>query len=294
MYSFEQLRIFVAVCESGSFSAAARKLHRAQSGVSQAISNLEIAINQELFTREKNIPKLTETGRSLLPIAKSILNQQKYFDQKVESLEKSIENELTIAIDECMVTEHLLEILSLLAEKYPITRFDVITSSTYDVEELVRSKKAQVGIIFADGELREDMDFFTLGYTRFINVAAPSHPLATMSEVRDSDLKEHRQIVHRSASRKELWFSYGISTNIWHAGTHQLLASLACKGIGWGIIPERMARPLIAQEKLIALPVAHEQNGWITTVGCLVSRRHSSGPVLDSLVSELKAYHVSD
>ncbi|EGU31198.1 transcriptional regulator, LysR family protein, partial [Vibrio ichthyoenteri ATCC 700023] len=32
MYSFEQLKIFVTVCECGSFSAAARKLSRAQSG----------------------------------------------------------------------------------------------------------------------------------------------------------------------------------------------------------------------------------------------------------------------
>ncbi|GAL17166.1 hypothetical protein JCM19235_5715 [Vibrio maritimus] len=35
MYSFEQLKVFVAVCEYGSFSAAARKLGRAQSGVSR-------------------------------------------------------------------------------------------------------------------------------------------------------------------------------------------------------------------------------------------------------------------
>ena len=57
MYSFEQLKIFVTVCECGSFSAAARKLKRAQSGVSQSVANLELAINQDLFTRDKNIPK---------------------------------------------------------------------------------------------------------------------------------------------------------------------------------------------------------------------------------------------
>ena len=79
MYSFEQLKVFVTVCESGSFSAAARKLKRAQSGVSQSIANLEIAIDQELFNREKNIPVLTNTGKALLPVAdaQSILEQQK-------------------------------------------------------------------------------------------------------------------------------------------------------------------------------------------------------------------------
>ncbi len=189
MYSFEQLKIFVTVCECGSFSAAARKLKRAQSGVSQSVANLEIAINQELFTREKNVPCLTDNGRALLPIAKSILSQQQHFDQKVESLENSIENELIIAIDECLVTQSILNVLSTMAEQFPITHFEVITTSTYDVEELVRNNKAHVGIIFADGELREDMDFFTLGQTRFLSVASSDHPLAELSLVRDSDLK---------------------------------------------------------------------------------------------------------
>ncbi|ANS86823.1 putative RuBisCO transcriptional regulator [Vibrio scophthalmi] len=289
MYSFEQLKIFVTVCECGSFSAAARKLKRAQSGVSQSVANLELAINQDLFTRDKNIPKLTATGHALLPIAKSILSQQQYFDQKVESLDKSIENELFIAIDECLVTDELLAILTQLAEQFPITNFDLTISATFDVEEAVRSNKAHVGIIFADGELREDMDFFTLGQMRFLTVASPEHALANLTRVRDSDLKAHRQIVHRSASQKELWFSYGISSNFWYANTHQMLAKLACQGIGWAVIPELIATPLVEQGKLLALPVTHEQDGWLTTAGCLVSRSHSSGPVLESFIAALQA-----
>lgn len=90
MYSFEQLKVFVTVCESGSFSAAALKLKRAQSGVSQSIANLEIAIDQELFNREKNIPVLTSKGKALLPVAKLILDQQKYFDQKLNRSHKKM------------------------------------------------------------------------------------------------------------------------------------------------------------------------------------------------------------
>ncbi|MBA5761295.1 LysR family transcriptional regulator [Vibrio sp. 404] len=291
MYSFEQLKIFTTVCECGSFSAAARKLGRAQSGVSQSIANLELAINQELFTRDKNLPKLTTTGQALLPIAKSILNQQHYFDQKVESLDKSVENELCIAIDECLVSDDLLVVLSTLAEQFPVTNFEVITASTFDVEELVRLNKAHVGIIFADGELREDMDFFTLGQVRFLNVASPEHPLAILNVVRDTDLKAYRQIVHRSATQKELWFSYGISSKFWYANSHQMLAKLACQNIGWGLIPDQMAMPLIEQGKLVQLPVAHEKDGWLTTTGCLVSRSHSAGPVLESLLEALQTSH---
>ena len=53
-------------------------------------------IDQELFNREKNIPVLTSTGKALLPVAKSILDQQKYFDQKVESLTQEDEHMLAV------------------------------------------------------------------------------------------------------------------------------------------------------------------------------------------------------
>ncbi len=146
MYSFEQLKVFVAVCEYGSFSAAARKLNRAQSGVSQAISNLEIAINQTLFSREKNTPELTESGEALLPIARSILHQQQYFDQKVDSLANDYEHELVIAVDESLMSAALLSILAPLATQYPITNFEIITASTFDVEKLVREEVAQIAL----------------------------------------------------------------------------------------------------------------------------------------------------
>ncbi|MPY24214.1 LysR family transcriptional regulator [Shewanella psychropiezotolerans] len=288
MYSFEQLKIFVTVCESGSFSAAARQLKRAQSGVSQAIANLEISINQELFNREKNTPALTEKGKVLLPIAQSILHQQKYFDQKVESLEREHEYELVIAIDESLINDDLLQILAELADKFPVTDVEIITTSTFDVEELVREGKAQVGIVYADGELKVDMDFFTLGQTRFLTVVAPEHALAALSVVNDTALKGHRQLVHRSSEHKELWFSYGISSKLWYANTHQTLLDLACRGIGWTIVPEQAVTELLAVKKLVALPIAHEFDGWLTPMGCLVSRRHASGPVLEDLLSSLQ------
>lgn len=290
MYSFEQLKVFVAVCEYGSFSAAARKLKRAQSGVSQAISNLEIAINQTLFSREKNTPELTENGKALLPIARSILHQQQYFDQKVDSLANDYEHELVIAVDESLMSAALLSILAPLATQYPITNFEVITASTFDVEKLVREEVAQIGIVYADGELRVDMDFFVMGQARFLTVVAPDHALATLPIVKDSDLKAYRQCVHRSSDKQELWFTYGISTNVWYANTHQSLVDMVLQGIGWSNLPEMLVKQAIQDQRMVALPVAHEKSGWVTTVGCLVSRRHANGPVLSELVNVLQRH----
>ena len=64
--TFDQLRIFVAAAEERSFSAAGRRLGRAQSVVSQAIANLEEQLGVELFRREGRYPELTPGGELLL------------------------------------------------------------------------------------------------------------------------------------------------------------------------------------------------------------------------------------
>src|SRR6476620_2892388 len=69
--SLDQLRIFIAAVDEGSFSAASRKLLRAQSVVSETISNLEDQIGVSLFDRSGRYPKLTPAGTVLLADARN-------------------------------------------------------------------------------------------------------------------------------------------------------------------------------------------------------------------------------
>src|SRR5271166_920756 len=70
--SLDQLRTFIAAAEEGSFSAAGRRLGRAQSVVSQTIANLEAQLGLPLFERAGRYPELTEQGRILLADARAV------------------------------------------------------------------------------------------------------------------------------------------------------------------------------------------------------------------------------
>ena len=62
--SLDQLRVFLAVVDAGSFSAAARRLNRRQSVVSYTIANLERHLGGLLlFDRASRKPTLTEAGK---------------------------------------------------------------------------------------------------------------------------------------------------------------------------------------------------------------------------------------
>jgi DNA-binding MarR family transcriptional regulator len=64
--TLDQMRIFAAVAETGSFSAAARRLGRVQSAVSQSIAGLEDQLGVALFDRSGKTPKLTPGGTAIL------------------------------------------------------------------------------------------------------------------------------------------------------------------------------------------------------------------------------------
>ena len=70
---FEQLRIFVAVAEHRSYSAAARDLFLSHSTTSRAVSALEHELGVTLFNRDNRILGLTRAGESLLRDARELL-----------------------------------------------------------------------------------------------------------------------------------------------------------------------------------------------------------------------------
>jgi DNA-binding transcriptional LysR family regulator len=68
--SLDQLLAFIAAVDEGSFSAAARRLRRAQSAVSELVSGLEAQIGVQLFDRTERHPKLTTAGALLVTDAR--------------------------------------------------------------------------------------------------------------------------------------------------------------------------------------------------------------------------------
>ena len=71
--SLDRLRTFIAVADEKSFSAAGRRLRRAQSVVSQTMANLEGQLGVKLFDRSAaRLPVLTDQGRALLSNARAV------------------------------------------------------------------------------------------------------------------------------------------------------------------------------------------------------------------------------
>src|ERR1700692_5083985 len=97
--SLDQLRTFIAAAEEGNFSAAGRKLRRAQSVVSQTLANLEGQIGVKLFDRKGRLPVLTEQGRALLAHARAVVGDMDLLKARAKGLAGGLEPDLSAVID---------------------------------------------------------------------------------------------------------------------------------------------------------------------------------------------------
>jgi DNA-binding transcriptional LysR family regulator len=70
----EQLRTFVTIAETGSYTEAAERLFRSQPALSLQMKRLEEQLDTKLFRRNGRVSRLTETGRVLHTYAKRILD----------------------------------------------------------------------------------------------------------------------------------------------------------------------------------------------------------------------------
>src|ERR1700757_4640146 len=97
--TLDQMRVLAAVAETGSFSAAGRRLGRVQSAVSQSIQTLEQHLRLALFDRDAKTPQLTDAGRAILDMAREVLARAEDLQARAAAMEAGVEPELTIAID---------------------------------------------------------------------------------------------------------------------------------------------------------------------------------------------------
>lgn len=146
--SLEQLRILLAAAETGSFSAAARKLGKAQSVVSSAIANLEIDLALTLFDRSGRYPQLTEAGARMVQEAGILLAQSERLQSIAGELAAGVETRLTLAIDDDSHLPWLGTLLEEFATRYPTVELELLFPLMEDVTEMLVTGRAQLGISY--------------------------------------------------------------------------------------------------------------------------------------------------
>src|SRR5208283_4851786 len=141
--TLDQMRIFVAAVGEGSFSAAARKLGRVQSAISQSIAALESHLGVALFDRSGRIPRLTPAGEALIKDARHILEQADELKARAANIASGVEAELSLAVDPIFPHLPLMASLKALSVEFSLLPVTTFTENLGGSEQRLRDGVAQ-------------------------------------------------------------------------------------------------------------------------------------------------------
>lgn len=128
------LRTFLAVLDSGGFSAAAEQVHRSQSRVSAHIAALERALGVTLIDRSRRPARVTHAGEVLAAHARDILAAVGSARSAVGAARGLDEGRLTLLTTPCLAAAFVPDVLARLVAAHPDARFSVLEDGRLDVE----------------------------------------------------------------------------------------------------------------------------------------------------------------
>ncbi len=264
--TLDQLRVFVAVIDCGSFSKAARELHRTQSVVSYTIANLETQLNVALFDRSKRKPTLTEAGKALLADARTVGLKVDAMRARAKTLAQGLEAEVSIAVDVMFPNCRLVTALQAFQQEFPTVGLRLRIEALGAVMHLVTERVCQIGITGPMLDFADTFQHQQLGSVTMIPVAAPTHPLGQMVGIIPTDVaRDHTQLVLTDRSQLTAGQNFGvIAIRDWRLGDLGAKHMLLLAGLGWGSMPEDIVRQDLDSGRLVRLQLAHMASGEYT------------------------------
>lgn len=236
--TFDQLRIFLAIVETGSFAAAGRRLNRATSVISYGMANLEAQLGLVLFDREgTRRPTLTDAGRALLAEARAIALGMDGLRAKAKGLLAGLEAEVRIVVDVMLPTARLAEVLNAFREAFPTVALRLHVEALGAVAALVLEREAVIGVSGPLSAGFPELHRRALGAVTMVPVAAPHHPLARGGLAPGAG-REHIQLVLTDRSPLTAGRDFSVSSDqTWRIADLGAKHALLRQGIGWGNMP---------------------------------------------------------
>lgn len=235
----EQLLMFQAVIETGSFSAAARKLGKVPSAVSMSIANLEIDLDLTLFDRKGREPIPTDEARVLYEKTSQLLIEMNQWKQHVHALSTGLEANLTLVIVSELLHTNWTDYICLLESRFPDLQINIVSAPQEDALQMLLDGSAQLALMFEREHLDNREQFVELKREALIPVISNHHPLASQNQVSYEQILTTRQIVVASRDetlKPELLFS----KHYWRTDNHHSACLMILRNLGWGVLPQEM------------------------------------------------------
>lgn len=253
----DQYRIFLAVSREKSFSAAAKLLFITQSAVSQAIRQLEEALQAQLFIRGGKGVTLTRQGQLLSEYIETAMERISAGEVRLRQMQSLSGGELKIGAADTITAHVLLPLLEKFHQQYPEVKLQIINRTSDDVALLLKSGGIDLGFVnlpFGDTELEitpfmQVHDIF-VGGTAFQEDAKnyTREELAQLPLILLEKKANSRRVVEKEFLRGGVTLKPEIEL-----GGHSLLLQLAKINLGVACVVQEFSREALQSGQVFQL-----------------------------------------
>ena len=289
--SLDQLRAFIAAVDEGSFSAGARRLHRAQSAVSELVSNLEAQIGVVLFDRSERYPKLTPAGVLLVADARTVVANVDLLKARAKGIAGGLESELSAVVDVLFPIEAIAESAKEFRDRFPRTPLRLYVEALGGAYGPVLDGRCSLGVVGSLPIAPDSMTLERLQSVAMVVVAAPEHPLALVEGVISKvELAKHVQLVLTDRSQLTAGREFGVmSPFTWRLGDLFAKHAFLLKGLGWGAMPLHTVAQDLREGRLAKLSVEDlPDEGLVLAMSAAYLTAQPPGPAGRWLIQRLR------
>jgi DNA-binding transcriptional LysR family regulator len=288
--TLDQLRTFIAAVDEGSFSAAGRKLHRAQSVVSQTLANLEAQLGVKLFDRSARYPRLTEEGRSLLADARSVADNVDGFKARARSMREGLEPELSVVVDVMLPMEALTRAATHSRRTFPHTPLRLYVEALGGVIKPVLDGSCSIGVVGSLPLVPDELQSETLLNVAFVTVVSPSHRLASArGVVSASAIAKQVQLVLTDRTALTEGRNFGVLSPLtWRLADLGAKHAFLKAGLGWGHMPLHMVKADLDSGALVKIRAEGNPRDMSLPMKVVFRKDAPPGPAGRAFIAQLR------
>ena len=145
MLDTDQLRSFLAIVDSGSFTKAAERVHKTQSAVSMHIRRLEEQLGCALFVKHGRGARLTEEGQKLIEFARRIVQVEAGAFAALSR--KGLRGAARLGIPDGYAESFLADILARFNRRHPLVEVSVVCEASTDLAPQVAAGALDLALI---------------------------------------------------------------------------------------------------------------------------------------------------
>ena len=263
-----QLRAFVAIAESGTFTAGALRVHVTQAAISMQIRQLETEIGARVFVRAPRHVILTEAGEHLLRRARQMLREHDAAIDEIAELAGAERGRLRIGSASAMVlTDQLPIILTELRKQHPKAEITVTSGTSEALVDQILAGELDIAFVSLPVDAR-GIQTERLSDDQLVAIASPRHKLAKQNTISAYTLAGERLILgERGGNTRRLIDQFfaqaGVTLHVAMELSRQAaIRRMVEEDMGVGIVPFESVREEVEKGKLVRWWIEGAEINW--------------------------------